>query len=335
MTISTTKRLAALALLASIALGACSSGAASSAPSSAASTARASTAPGGGALTGSIVIDGSSTVYPITEAVTEEFKKTNAGVQIGVAESGTGGGFKKFCAGETDINDASRPIKKADAAEGVACKTNGVDYVQLQVAIDGLTVAVNPRNSWANCLTLAQLKIIYGPDSPEKLTWDQVDPTFPKEPVVRFMPGADSGTFDYFTEAVNGKVDASTAFATQSEDDNVLVTGVAGDKNAIGYFGYAYYAENKAKIKAVGIDGGAGCVAPTETTIGDGTYKPLSRPLFIYPNTGKAKASPALKAYVDYYLANTAALAAEVGYVAVPETLAQQQVSAWNGAVPK
>ena len=346
MTISTTKRLGALALLASIALAACSGGGASSAPSSAASTApgggassapssAASTAPGGAALTGSIVIDGSSTVYLITEAVTEEFKKVNNGVEIGVAESGTGGGFKKFCTGATDINDASRPIKEADAAEGVACKANGVDYVQLQVAIDGLTVAVNPANTWANCLTLAQLKTIYGPDSPEKLTWDQVDPTFPKEPVVRFMPGADSGTFDYFTEAVNGKTDASTAYATQSEDDNVLVTGVAGDKNAIGYFGYAYYVENKDKIKAVGVDGGAGCVTPTETTIGDGTYKPLSRPLFIYPNTGKAKASPALRAYVDYYLANTATLAAEVGYVAVPETVAQQQVSAWSAAVPK
>jgi phosphate transport system substrate-binding protein len=330
VTISTTKRLGALALLATIALGACSSSGASSAQSSVAST-----APGGAALTGSIVIDGSSTVYPITEAVTEEFKKINDGVQIGVAESGTGGGFKKFCTGATDINDASRPIKEADAAEGVACKTNGVDYVQLQVAIDGLTVAVNPANTWANCLTLAQLKTIYGPDSPENLTWDRVDPTFPKEPVVRFMPGADSGTFDYFTEAVNGKTDASTAFATQSEEDNTLVKGVAGDKNAIGYFGYAYYAENKDKLKAVAVDGGSGCVAPTEATIGDGTYKPLSRPLFIYPNTVKAKASPALNAYVDYYLANAAALAAEVGYVAVPETLAQQQVSAWNAAVPK
>ena len=149
------------------------------------------------------------------------------------------------------------------------------------------------------------------------------------------MPGADSGTFDYFTEAVNGKTDASTSFATQSEDDNVLVTGVAGDKNAIGYFGYAYYAENTDKLKAVGVDGGSGCVAPTDATIGDGTYKPLSRPLFIYPNTGKAKASPALNAYVDFYLAKAAALAAEVGYVAIPEALAQQQVSTWNSAVPQ
>ena len=206
-----------------------------------------------------------------------------------VAESGTGGGFKKFCAGETDINDASRPIKEADEAEGAACKTNGVTYVQLQVAIDGLTVVVNPENTWVTCLTLEQLAIIYGPDSPENLSWKAVDPSFPDQPVVRYMPGADSGTFDYFTEAVNGKADVSTSFATQSEDDNVLVTGVAGDVNAISYFGYAYFAENSDELKAVEIDGGSGCVAPTDETIGDNSYSPLSRPLFIYPNTGAAE----------------------------------------------
>ena len=165
---------------------------------------------------------------------------------------------------------------------------------------------MNPANTFATCMTLEQLKTIYGPDSPENLTWNQVDPSWPNQPVVRSMPGADSGTFDYFTEVVNGEVDASTTFAQQSEDDNVLVSTVAGDPNAISYFGYAYYLQNNTKVKAVQIDGGAGCIEPTPTTIGDGTYAPLSRPLFIYPNTTKAKESPALNAFVNFYLANAA-----------------------------
>ena len=282
-------------------------------------------------------MDGSSTVLPISEAVAEEFKAANPGSDISVKESGTGGGFTKFCAGETDINDASRPIKADDAKEGAACKTNGVTYVQLQVAIDGLTVAVNPANTWATCLTLAQLKAIYGPDSPENLTWNQVDPSFPNQPVVRSMPGADSGTFDYFTEVVNGEVDASTSHAQQSEDDNVLVTSVSGNPNAISYFGYAYYVQNQDKLKAVAVDGGTGCIAPTPTTIGDGTYTPLSRPLFIYPNTTKAKTSPVLYEFVNFYLANAATLATEptIGYVAVPDTIAAQQLANWNTAVPQ
>ena len=342
MSISRFKPVAALAIVAAVALSACSSSGASTAPStaptgaaSAAPTTAASTAPSGAALTGTITIDGSSTVFPITEAVTEEFTKTNGGVEVNVSESGTGGGFTKFCNDETDINDASRPIKAEDAKEGANCETKGVEYVQLQVAIDGLTVVVNPQNTWATCLTLEQLKTIYGPESPENLTWNQVDPSFPNQPVVRFMPGADSGTFDYFTEFVNGEVDASTSHATQSEDDNVLVTGVAGDANAISYFGYAYYVENQDKLKALQVNGGSGCVAPTEATINDGTYAPLSRPLFIYPNTGNAKESPALNAYVNFYLANAATLAAEVGYIAVPETVAAQQVTTWTTAVPQ
>ena len=340
--VSSSKRLGALAFAAALVVGACSSGGSSTAPSGAPSTAPStspSTAPSAAAsqaaLTGTITVDGSSTVFPITEAVTEEFNKVQPGVEVNVSESGTGGGFKKFCNDETDINDASRPIKADDAAEGAACKTKNISYVQLQIGIDGLTIVVNPANTFASCMTLEQLKKIYGPDSPQNLTWNQVDPSWPNKPVVRFMPGADSGTFDYFTEAVNGKVDASTTFATQSEDDNVLVTGVAGDANAIGYFGFAYYVENKDKLKAVQVDGGSGCVEPTDATINDGTYKPLSRPLFIYPNTVKAKASPALAAYIDFYLANAAALSAEVGYVPVPDTLAQQQLSNWTTAVPK
>ena len=327
MTIAKPKRLGALILAAAFGAGACSSSGGGSA---------ASSSPSGAALTGTVTVDGSSTVYPITAAIAEDFQIANPGVRVPVAFSGTGGGFKKFCAGETDINDASRPIKtedKADAkSEATNCKDAGVDFVELQVAIDGLTVVVNPANDFVTCLTLDQLKTIYGPDSPKDLLWSQVDPAFPAEPVERYMPGADSGTFDYFTETVNGEVDAATQNATQSEDDNTLVTGVAGSTYAIGFFGYAYYAENQDKLKAVEIDGGKGCVAPTEATINDNTYAPLSRPLFIYPNTAKAKENPALAAYVDYYLANTATIAAEVGYVAMPDSLLAEQQAAWSAA---
>ena len=342
MTTSTPKRLTAFAIIAIGVVAACSSSGASTAPSAATSQAPAPSqapadlqAPASQAanLTGTVTIDGSSTVYPITEAVAEEFQKANTGVQVPTAFSGTGGGFKKFCLGETDINDASRPIKADDAGEGLACKANGVAYVETQVAIDGLTVVVNPANDWATCLTVAELNKIYGPDSPENLQWSDVRASFPKQRVNRFMPGADSGTFDYFTEEINGEVDASTAFATQSEDDNTLVIGVGGDTNAIGYFGYAYFVENKDKLKAVEVDGGAGCVAPTETTINDGSYTPLSRPLFIYPDTGKAKTRPELKAFVDFYLANTNALSAEVGYIAMPAELLAAEKAEWEAAV--
>ena len=329
MIVSHPKRLGALVLATAFAFAACSSSGSSGAPSGGAA------GPSMDAVEGTVTVDGSSTVFPISEAVAEEFKAAQPGVDVTVAESGTGGGFKKFCAGETDINDASRPIKEADDAEGKACTTNGVTWVKLQVGIDGLTVVVNPENTWVTCLTLEQLAIIYGPDSPENLSWKAVDPSFPDQPVVRYMPGADSGTFDYFTEAVNGEADVSTSFATQSEDDNVLVTGVAGDVNAISYFGYAYYAENTDKLKAVEIDGGNGCVAPNDETIADNSYSPLSRPLFIYPNTATAAEDPALKAFVDFYLANAATLAAEVGYIAVPADVATQQVAEWTAAVPQ
>jgi phosphate transport system substrate-binding protein len=333
---STTRRIGALALIAVVVLGACSNSGASGSPASTAAgaTADTSVAPSTAAsLSGTVTIDGSSTVYPITEAVSEEFQIANPGVRAPASLSGTGGGFKKFCLGETDINDASRPIKAEDAGEGLACKTNGVEYVELQIALDGLTVVVNPQNSFATCLTVAELKTIYGPESPETLMWSDVRAGFPDTPVNRFMPGADSGTFDYFTEEINGEVDASTSFATQSEDDNTLVIGVGGDANAIGYFGYAYFVENQEKLKAVEVDGGAGCVGPTEATINDGTYAPLSRPLFIYPDVGKAKTRPELKAYVDFYLANTAALSAEVGYVAMTADQLAAETAEWEAAV--
>jgi phosphate transport system substrate-binding protein len=308
-----------------MALGACTGGASpSEAPSSASS---------GPPLSGAVTIDGSSTVYPITEAVAEDFQNANSGVKVTAAFSGTGGGFKKFCVGETDINDASRPIKPDDDGEGKACASNGIEYVELQVAIDGLTVVVNPANTFASCLTVDELKKIYGPDSPADLKWSDVRSGFPSDPVNRFMPGADSGTFDYFTETINGEVDASTSHAEQSEDDNVLVTGVSGDVNAIAYFGYAYYVENTDKVKAAEVDGGTGCVAPTDETINANTYKPLSRPLFIYPDTKKAKERPELKAFVDFYLENTTALSAEVGYVALPDDLLQKEKDEWASTI--
>jgi phosphate transport system substrate-binding protein len=316
VTITRPTRLVAVALSGFFVLAACGPG--------------ATTAP---TLSGTVTIDGSSTVYPITELMAEEFQLANSGVQVPVAFSGTGGGFKKFCTGETDINDASRPIKAEDEGEGLACEANDIEYVELQVAIDGLTVVVNPENDFATCLTVEELAAIYGPDSPEHLLWSDVRDGFPDEEVQRFMPGADSGTFDYFTEVINGEVDAATTFATQNEDDNQLVTGVAGDTHAISFFGYAYFVENTDKLKAVEVDGGDGCVAPTEESINDNSYAPLSRPLFIYPDVGKAQERPELKAFVDYYLANTLEFSAEVGYIALPEDLLAEEVAEWEAAV--
>ena len=337
MTIKDPKRLSALALGAALLVAACGGGGSSAAPSAGESAA----APSEGAaasepaaeLSGTVTIDGSSTVYPITEAVAEEFQLVNAGVQVPTSLSGTGGGFQKFCAGETDINDASRPIKADDEGEGLACTANGIEFVELLVAIDGLTVVVNPANTFATCLTVDELATIYGPDSPENLLWSDVRADFPANPVNRFMPGADSGTFDYFTEEINGEVDAATRFATQSEDDNVLVTGVSGDVNAISFFGYAYYVENQDKLTAVGVDSGAGCVTPSADTINDGSYTPLSRPLFIYPDVNKAKERPELKAFVDFYLENTNALSSEVGYIALPDDALAAEVAEWEAAV--
>jgi phosphate transport system substrate-binding protein len=331
VTLSLSKRIGAFTLLAAIAVGACSSPGATTGPTAApgATAAPATAAP----LSGTVTIDGSSTVFPITELTGEEFELANPGVKVPVAFSGTGGGFKKFCAGETDINDASRPIKASDEGEGVACKTNGIEYVELQVAIDGLTVVVNPGNEFASCLTVAELAKVYGPDSPATLLWSDVRAGFPAEEVERYMPGADSGTFDYFTEEINGEVDAATTHATQSENDNELVTGVAGDVHAIGFFGYAYFVENQDKLKALQVDGGAGCVAPTEQTINDNSYSPLSRPIFIYPSVTAAKTRPELKAFVDYYLANTNEFSAEVGYIAMPQAMLDAEIAEWAAAV--
>ncbi len=280
---------------------------------------------GGAGLSGTVTGDGSSTVFPITQAVAEEFTATNPDVQISVGISGTGGGFEKFCAGETDIQDASRPIEQEEID---LCEQNGVEYVELQVALDGLSVVVNPANDWAACLTVDQLKAIWEPGS-EVERWSDVDPGFPDRPITLYGPGTDSGTFDYFTDAIVGEEGASRSDYTASEDDNVLVQGVAGDENALGYFGYAYYEENRDKLKIVAVDGGSGCVEPTPETINDGSYAPLSRPLFVYVSKA-ALANPAVVAFMDFYMETSQALVSDVGYVPLdPDTYAAE-VDEWG-----
>lgn len=263
-----------------------------------------------------ITIDGSSTVYPITLAVAEEFNIDNPDAQISVAFSGTGGGFKKFCAGETQVNNASRPIKQEEAD---LCAQSGIEYTELQVAIDGLTVVVNPENDWATCVTADQLKSLWQP-SPTANTWADLNPEWPAEEVALYGPGTDSGTFDYFTEAIVGEAGSSRSDYFPSEDDTTLVQGVEGDTNALGYFGFAYYLEEGSKLKALEIDGGNGCVAPTAETVADGSYAPLSRPLFIYVSNNAMKENPALVSFVEYYLSEDAReFISDTGYVVMPE----------------
>ena len=264
-----------------------------------------------------IKIDGSSTVFPITEAVAEEFQIQNRGkIRVTVGISGTGGGFKKFCRGETDISDASRPIL---TAEMEACRAAGIKYYELPIAYDALTVVVNPQNTWVTQLTIADLKKMWDPAAQGKVkSWNQVNPKWPNEPLALFGPGSDSGTFDYFTEAVTGKAKSSRGDYTGSEDDNVLVQGVASNKGALGYFGYAYYEPNAGKLKAVPIVGKSGkAVSPSRENVVNGTYEPLSRPIFIYV-AEKAAQRPEVKAFVEYYLAQGKPLIEEVKYVPLP-----------------
>ena len=266
-----------------------------------------------------IKIDGSSTVYPITEAVAEEFQKEKRGaVRVTVGISGTGGGFKKFCRGETDIQDASRPIL---TKEMEICKQAGVQYIELPVAYDALTVVINPKNDWIKSMTVAELKKIWEPAAQGKITkWNQVNPAWPDAPLNLFGAGSDSGTFDYFTEAIVGKAKSSRGDFTASEDDNVLVQGVSRDVNALGYFGYAYYAENTDKLKAVPIveKEGKPAVSPSFETVMSGTYQPLARPIFIYVNV-KSVDKPEVKEFVDFYLKHAAKLVKEVKYVPIPD----------------
>ena len=261
-------------------------------------------------LSGTIRIDGSSTVGPLTEAAAEAFQGENSEVRVTVGTSGTGGGFEKFCAGETDISDASRAIEE-DEIE--ACRSGGIAYEEFQVANDGLSVVVNPENDWAQCLTVEQLKRIWNTGS-KVSNWNQVDPSFPDQELSLYGPGTDSGTFDYFTESINGEEGASRSDYNATEDDNVTVQGVSGDKGGLGYFGLSYLEQNSDKLKGVEVDNGRGCVAPSSETVQDGTYAPLSRPLFIYVKADSLR-KPEVEAFVEYYLESTATLAEQALFV--------------------
>jgi phosphate transport system substrate-binding protein len=273
-----------------------------------------------------VKVDGSSTVFPVTEAVAEEFQKAKKGAaKVTVGISGTGGGFKKFCRGETDVSNASRPILKKEMED---CKAAGIDYYELPVAFDALTVVINPKNTFIKQLTVAEMKKMWEPGAQGKVTkWSQVNPAWPDAPLKLFGPGADSGTFDYFTEAVVGKSKSSRGDFTASEDDNVLVQGVSRDVNGLGYFGYAYYIENKDKLKAVPIVNEKGQpVEPSMDAVLKGAYSPLSRPIFIYVNA-KSLAKPEVKEFVAYYMKHGAQLAKEVKYVPLPDSA---YVTAWD-----
>lgn len=263
-----------------------------------------------GGLAGMVTLDGSSTVFPISEAMAEEFQIANPGVRVTVGISGTGGGFKKFCGGETDISDASRPIKET---ESELCAENGIEPLEIPVAWDGLTVVINPANDWASCMTVNELKRVWQPGSTVE-RWSDVREGWPDEEIKLYGPGTDSGTFDYFTEAIVGEEDASRPDYTASEDDNVLVVGVEGDGGALGYFGFAYFEENQDRLRAVSVDNGSGCVAPTRESIESGGYEPLSRPMFIYVSAASL-ARPEVRAFVEFYLSMATALVPEVGYV--------------------
>jgi phosphate transport system substrate-binding protein len=263
------------------------------------------------ALSGRISIDGSSTVAPLATYAAEQFRKDEPGVRITVGVSGTGGGFERFCRGETDLSNASRPIKDE---ERQLCEKNGIRLFELQVANDGIAVVVNPQNDWAKCLTVEQLKKIWEPGSKVK-SWKDLDPSFPDEKVVLFGAGTDSGTFDYFTEAIVGEEGSSRSDYTASEDDNVTVQGVSGSKGALGYFGLSYLLENEGKVKAVEIDGGSGCVTPTLDTVQSGEYKPLSRPLFTYVNEDRLDGKPAMDPFLTFLLDNEPRLAKAAKFV--------------------
>ncbi len=272
-----------------------------------------------GHAAGTISIDGSSTVYPVTEAVAEEFGAEHPEIRVTVGFSGTGGGMKKFIAGDIDMCDASRPMKESEVQ---ACEQQGVDYIRLEVAFDGLAVVVNPKNDWCDSMTVEQLRELWRPESAVR-QWKDLNADWPAEDIVLYGPGTDSGTFDSFTKAIVGEEGASRADYTASEDDNVLVTGVQEDRCALGYFGYAYYAENRDRLKLVAVDNGSGPVAPSEETVRNGTYAPLSRPLYLYVRR-PALSRPEVRMFLEFYLDNVAALCQEVGYVPVSDQVAQE-----------
>lgn len=275
-----------------------------------------------------VKVDGSSTVFPISEAMAEEFQKEYKDTRVTVGVSGTGGGFKKFLRGEIDISDASRPILEKEVAEA---RKNGIEYIEIPIAFDALTVMVHPKNNWVDKLTVDELKTIWQPEAANKITsWKQVRDSFPDRPLKLYGAGTDSGTFDYFTEAIVGKAKASRPDFTASEDDNVLVQGIASDQNALGYFGYAYYAENQEKLKAVPVVNKTGAaVAPSPEAVKDGSYNPLSRPIFIYVNK-KSMQRPEVQKFVEFYLQHAPSLVKEVKYVPLPDKAYQAGLARAN-----
>ena len=281
------------------------------------------------ALSGEVVIDGSSTVFPLTSAAAELFQEQNPEVQVSVGQSGTGGGFEKFCAGETDISNASRQIEEDEVA---ACEQNGVTQDEFSIANDALTVIVNIDNDWATCLTVEQLNAIWAPDS-TVANWNQVDPSFPDEALVLAGPGTDSGTFDYFTDVINGEEGASRTDYQASEDDNVIIQAVSGSPGGMGYLGYTYYEQNSDTLKALEVDSGSGCVAPSPETVQDGSYAPLGRQLFIYPSA-EALERPEVEAFVSFYVENVDEITEAAGFIGLNDeqkTALQEQFDALAG----
>lgn len=283
-------------------------------------------------LEGTISIDGSSTVFPVTEAVAEEFRAVQPDVQVTIGVSGTGGGFQKFSRGETNISNASRPIKDKEIA---ACEENNITYLELEVAYDGLAVLVNPENTWVDSFTVEELKKIWEPAAQGKIMkWNQIRPEWPNEEIHLYGPGVASGTYDYFTEAIVGKSGSSRGDFTASEDDHVLVQGIAGDKYALGFFGLAYYEESKDKLTLIGVHNGEEVVKPTLETVSNGTYSPLSRPLFIYVNSTSMKL-PEVIEFINFYLDNAAELSEDVGYIKLPAELYAKQRENFKAFVEK
>jgi len=277
------------------------------------------TAAAGSGVSGDIQIDGSSTVFPISEAMAEEFQAANPDARVTVGVSGSGGGFEKFCGGETDISNASRAIKEEEVAN---CEAAGIEFIEVPIAYDGITVVTSTANDWAQCLTVEELNTTWAPEAEATVTsWSQIRPDFPDEPLALYGPGTDSGTFDYFTDEVNGEEGASRGDYTSSEDDNVVVQGVESSNGGLGYFGYAYYAENEGNLKAMEIENEDGeCIAPTLETIADGSYNPMSRPLFFYVKKEAYDTKPQVQAFVDYKLDGAnGGLIEEAGYVPLPE----------------
>lgn len=285
---------------------------------------------GCGSSGGKVRIDGSSTVYLLTAVAAEDFQLAQPGIPVTVGSSGTGGGFARFCRGEIDANNASRAIKEGEAED---CARNGIEYAQLSVAVDALTVVVNKTNDWATCLTLEQLAAMWAPGSTVN-NWNQIDPTFPDVPLRLFGPGTDSGTFDYFTGVVNGEEGASRTDFTPSEDDNVTVQGVVGSRGGLGYFGFTYYEENADQLRAVEIDSGGGCVAPSAETAQNGTYTPMARPLFVYPSV-QALTRPEVRDFFTFYVNNDASIAEGADYIPLNEEQSAQLISDFEGLLAK